>query len=167
MIRVYTDGGYRPNYNMGAWGYVVVKNDNILFSESEAVVMDKTLVTITNNKMEMLAIIRAMENLLKDNSDKNNDVYIFTDSQYVQLGITKWSYNWEINGWKTSSNKPVKNYVLWRKIKELFSLCEEKFNSITVQWVQGHGDNKWNNFADELCNKAMDAKIIEVDKNEI
>lgn len=166
MIKVYTDGGYRPKYNLGAYAYMIIDNKDLLDSFDKAVSFDE-IDKLTNNTMEMTAAIKGLSRILTKNYDKDNDVYFITDSQYVQLGLTKWYQSWKSNSWKNSANKKVKNIKLWHQLHSLYVQCQNKFNTITIQWVEGHSGDTMNEIVDELCNIAMDAHILKVDKNEI
>ena len=99
----------------------------------------------TNNQMELLAPIKAIQKF-----KKKSEISIFTDSTYVRDGITIWIKQWEKNGWKTSSKKPVKNKELWKKLKNLSSK-----HSIKWIWVKGHAQDKYNNLVDELAQGAI------------
>ena len=99
----------------------------------------------TNNKMELLAPIRAIQKF-----KKKSEISIFTDSTYVKEGITVWIKKWEKNGWKTASKKPVKNKELWKKLKILSLKHNIKWN-----WVKGHAQDKYNNLADDLAQRAI------------
>ena len=99
----------------------------------------------TNNKMELLAPIKAIQKF-----KKKSEIFIYTDSTYVKEGMTTWIKKWEKNGWKTASKKPVKNKELWKKLKYLSSK-----HSIKWIWVKGHAQNKYNNLVDELAQGAI------------
>jgi len=99
----------------------------------------------TNNQMELLAPIKAIQKF-----KKKSEISIFTDSTYVRDGITIWIKQWEQNGWKTASKKPVKNKELWKKLKNLSSK-----HSIKWIWVKGHAQDKYNNLVDELAQGAI------------
>ena len=96
--------------------------------------------------MELLAPIKALASF-----NKKNTFIIFTDSNYVKDGITKWIKNWEQNGWKTSSKKDVKNRELWERLNSL-----DKFHNVKWEWVKGHSTNIYNNLADELAKKTAE-----------
>ena len=137
--KIYTDGACSGNPGPGGWGAVILDQDdkqkNISGSEKNT----------TNNRMELLAAIMSLKKI-----KTNSEVVIFTDSTYVQNGITEWMKNWKKNGWKNSSKKPVKNNDLWEKLDKL---CEA--NSVSWKWVKGHSTNEFNNLADELATKAI------------
>jgi ribonuclease HI len=99
----------------------------------------------TNNKMELTAVIRALEALKQPSK-----VSIYTDSQYVQKGISEWIHGWKRNGWKTADKKPVKNKELWVELDEL-----RKKHDIEWHWVKGHAGHPENERADQLANKGI------------
>ena len=96
----------------------------------------------TNNRMELTAVIRALEALKRPSR-----VRLHTDSQYVQLGISKWIHGWKKNGWRTAEKKPVKNAELWKRLDELAAQ-----HDIEWIWVRGHAGHNGNERADELAN---------------
>jgi ribonuclease HI len=139
-IVAYTDGACKGNPGIGGWGVILVSiDDSKEFFGAEA--------TTTNNRMELMAAIRVIEESCKVQA---SNVLIYTDSQYVQKGITEWIKNWKKNGWKNSTGKPVKNIELWKQLDELCGLC-----NISRQWVRGHNDNPGNERADLLANKGI------------
>ena len=137
--KVYTDGACSGNPGPGGWAAIILVNDKIEneISGSESVT--------TNNKMELLAPIKAIQKF-----KKKSEISIYTDSTYVKDGITMWIKKWEKNGWKTASKKPVKNIELWKKLNDLSSK-----HSIKWIWVKGHAQNKYNNMVDELAQEAI------------
>ena len=102
--------------------------------------------------MELFAVISGLEHFSKS-PQRVNGLKIYTDSSYVQQGITTWIKNWKKNGWKTASKQPVKNRELWETLDTLQSNLNVEWN-----WVKGHADNKFNNLCDSLaveaCKKA-------------
>ena len=144
MIKIYTDGACSGNPGPGGWGYVIVENGKSYSSNgSES--------QTTNNRMELTAAIKALESARKDES-----LYLFTDSTYLQKGITEWIVNWKKNNWITSSKKPVSNKDLWIKIDQLNLELD-----IEWKWVKAHqsdnsDDTLYNNMADELATGAID-----------
>ena len=136
---IYTDGACSGNPGPGGWGAVIFDEKNKQYNVSGKVK------ETTNNRMELMAPIMALKKI-----KSKSDVVIFTDSTYVKNGITDWIKKWEKNDWKNSNKKPVKNKDLWIKLD---SLCKD--NKITWKWVKGHSDNKYNNLADDLANKAI------------
>ena len=139
MIKIYTDGSCIGNPGTGGWAVVFIngKNKKVISGSKN---------NTTNNQMELLAAIKALSNFNKKKSLK-----VFTDSNYVKDGITKWIRNWEKNNWKTSAKKPVKNQELWKKLDKL-----AKFHDVEWKWVKGHSTNIYNNLADELARKAAE-----------
>ena len=99
----------------------------------------------TNNRMELMAVIRALEAL-----KRKSKVRVYTDSAYVQKGISEWIHGWKLRGWRTSDKKPVKNAELWRELDELAQRHE-----IEWIWVKGHAGDIGNERADALANKGV------------
>jgi len=137
--RIYTDGACSGNPGPGGWAAIILINNEIkeMFFGNEK--------NTTNNQMELLATIKAIQKF-----KKKSEISIFTDSTYVRDGITIWIKQWEKNGWKTASKKPVKNKELWKKLKKLSSK-----HSIKWVWVKGHAQDKYNNLVDELARGAI------------
>ena len=137
--KIYTDGACSGNPGPGGWAAIIIVNNEIkdTFSGSEK--------NTTNNQMELMAPIKAIQKF-----KKKSEISIFTDSTYVRDGITNWIKQWEKNGWKTASKKPVKNKDLWKKLKNLSSK-----HSIKWIWIKGHSQDKYNNLVDELAQGAI------------
>ena len=134
-ITIYTDGACSGNPGAGGWGAILQYNGH----EKEISGGDKLT---TNNKMELLAVISALE-LLKEPCN----VDLYSDSKYVIDSITKgWAIGWKARGWKKADKSPAKNVELWEKLLNLL----EKHN-VTFHWVKGHADNPYNNRCDELA----------------
>lgn len=140
-MRIYTDGGCSGNPGPGGWAYIVTDSGPV----TEKWGAEKLT---TNNRMELLAVISALEYLSV--SGLNGETEIFTDSQYVQKGITEWIKKWKIKNWKTSDNKPVKNLDLWRRLDNLV-----QNNPVSWYWVKGHAGNIYNERCDSLVQKAI------------
>ena len=140
--KIYTDGACSGNPGPGGWAAIIIVNNEIkdMFSGNEK--------NTTNNQMELMAPIKAIQKF-----KKKSEISIFTDSTYVRDGITNWIKQWEKNGWKTASKKPVKNKDLWKKLKNLSSK-----HSIKWIWVKGHAQDKYNNLVDELAQGAIKNK---------
>ena len=147
MIHIYTDGGCSGNPGPGGWAYVMLEKtlegDSIKAEEYGAVP------DTTNNRMELLAVIKALK-ALKGQKAPERELSLYTDSQYVHKGISEWIHNWKRNLWRTSDKKPVKNQDLW---VELDALAGEF--SISWVWVKGHSGNKFNELCDSLTQKAI------------
>ena len=139
-IKVYTDGACRGNPGPGGWGVFIIYNDSTkeLFDGQKET---------TNNQMEILAAIEALKYL----KDEEQEITLYTDSNYVRKGITEWINNWKINNWRTSSKKPVANKELWIELDKL--TLNKK---ITWNWVKGHSGDPGNDRADQLANFGAD-----------
>jgi len=139
VVEIYTDGACKGNPGVGGWGVLLMHNGRTReLHGGEALT--------TNNRMELTAVIRALEAL-----KRSTRVRLHTDSQYVQLGISKWIRDWKKRGWRTANRKPVKNLDLWHQLDELAVGHE-----IEWIWVRGHGGNVGNERADELANLGVD-----------
>ncbi len=134
-VTIYTDGACSGNPGVGGWGAILQCNGH----EKEISGGDKLT---TNNKMELLAVISALE-LLKEPCQVN----LYSDSKYVIDAITKgWAVDWKARGWKKADKSPAKNVELWQR---LLILLEN--HNVTFHWVKGHADNPYNNRCDELA----------------
>ncbi len=135
VVKIYTDGACKGNPGPGGWGALLhYKGHEKELSGGER--------ETTNNRMELMAVIRALESLKRP-----SEVLITTDSQYVMKGITEWIKNWKRNGWRTAAKKQVKNADLWQ---ELDSFVEQ--HQVKWAWVKGHSGHAENERADELAN---------------
>jgi ribonuclease HI len=148
-IIIYTDGGCHGNPGPGAWAFVLLGSDGN--AVSRAGVEQST----TNNRMELLAVIKAIEEI-DPGLTAEGDIVIHTDSQYVQKGITQWITNWEKNGWLTSTKKPVKNKELWQELK----LAADRY-TIRWKWVQGHAGDKMNELCDTLVQRVLKHSLLD------
>ena len=148
-LKIYTDGGCSGNPGPGGWAYVIIGTGG---EEPRILAQNKGgEKTTTNNRMELTAVIEALRALKAlDNAPRRAVVY--TDSQYVQKGITEWIAQWKKNSWRTSSKKPVKNQDLW---VELDSLTGEF--SIAWEWVPGHAGVEYNELCDRMTQEAIAA----------
>ena len=142
-ILAYTDGACSGNPGPGGWGVLLVARDG------DHVVKERALsggeADTTNNRMELLAAINALEAL-----DRPSRITIVTDSAYVKNGITSWLHGWKKNGWRTAAKKPVKNEDLWRRLDEAAARHDVRW-----EWVKGHAGHPENERADELARKGM------------
>ena len=139
MISVYTDGSCLGNPGNGGWAFLIVEEKNISYRTGFKL-------NTTNNQMELVAVIKALE-FLKD----FKDISIYTDSNYVKQGITTWVINWKKNNWKTSTKQPVKNRQLWERLDRL-----NLSKNINWSWVKAHNINEFNNQVDALARKAAE-----------
>ena len=141
FITVYTDGACRGNPGKGGWGVLIdLKDETVELLGHEQLT--------TNNRMELLAALKALEYLYENNY---NRVVIHTDSKYLKNGMQSWLSNWKNNNWKTASNKPVKNKDIWLQL----DLLNSKMN-VDWMWVKGHSGNEKNDYVDSLANQAID-----------
>ncbi|MGH2270985.1 ribonuclease HI [Anaerohalosphaeraceae bacterium U12dextr] len=142
-VVIYTDGGCSPNPGLGGWAAVLISPEHNHYTKELSGAQPDT----TNNRMELLAAIRALEALKTP-----CQVELHTDSKYLQHAFTeKWLDTWQRNDWKTAAKKPVVNQDLWCRLLELTAI-----HSVRWCWVKGHSDNKYNQRCDELVQKALD-----------
>jgi len=146
-LKIFTDGGCSGNPGPGGWAYVMVLET--FQGETIAAKNKGAEKETTNNRMELTAVISALRALKTMNVPRRAAVY--TDSQYVQKGISEWIQAWKRNSWRTSDKKPVKNQDLWM---ELDSLAEEF--SIAWEWVRGHAGNEYNEMCDRMTQEAIE-----------
>ena len=137
MIKIYTDGSCLNNPGNGGWAAIININ-------GEVKKISGSVKDTTNNKMELMAPIKALQEV-----EKNQQIEIYTDSQYVRLGITDWINKWIINNWQTSKKEPVKNKDLWIELYELTKSFEVKWI-----WVKAHAGNVLNEEVDLLAKQA-------------
>jgi len=136
-VSIWTDGACLGNPGPGGWGALLRWNG----TERE---LSGGEGNTTNNRMELLAAIEALEALKRP-----CEVVLTTDSQYVRKGITEWMANWKRNGWKTSARKPVKNADLWRRLDQAAGV-----HRVQWHWVKGHSGHPENERADQLASRA-------------
>jgi len=137
-VDIWTDGACSGNPGPGGWGAILVAGERrkeLFGGEADT----------TNNRMELMAAISALEALKKP-----CDITLHIDSQYVRQGITQWIHGWKKNGWKTADKKPVKNAELWQRLEEA-----AKRHSIDWRWVKGHAGDPMNERADELAREGI------------
>ena len=139
MIKVYTDGSCLGNPGNGGWAFVVINEKDISYRTG----FERNT---TNNQMELMAAIKAIEFL-----DKYNDINLNTDSNYVRQGIINWILNWKGNNWKTSTKKAVKNRELWERLDKL-----NLSKNIIWSWVKAHNVDEFNNQVDQLARQAAE-----------
>jgi ribonuclease HI len=141
-VDIYTDGACRGNPGPGGWAALLLAGGHEReISGAEA--------ATTNNRMELMAVIRALEALKRPVEGA-----IYTDSQYVRKGVLEWMPNWKARGWKTADKKPVKNQDLWQELDAL--VVKHKLD---WHWVKGHSGNAGNERVDALANRAIDALL--------
>ncbi len=143
-INIYTDGGCSGNPGPGGWAYVIIDSSGLIKASGG----DKNT---TNNKMELTAVIKALEYISSSEKYKNMKPVIHTDSTYVKNGITAWIKTWVMNGWKTAAKQPVKNKELWQELKNIDDSLSSEW-----KWVKGHAGNEYNEMCDSLVGGEMD-----------
>lgn len=136
---MFTDGACRGNPGPGGWGAL------LRYGESERELYGGEVLT-TNNRMELTAAIRALGALREP-----CDVDLYTDSQYLRDGVTRWMANWKRRGWRTADRKPVKNVELWQALER-----EASRHQVRWHWVRGHSGHDGNERADRLANRGID-----------
>ena len=141
-VDIYTDGACRGNPGPGGWGAILMSGGR----ERE---LSGAESATTNNRMELLAVIHALAALKLQVRAR-----VYTDSQYVRLGMTEWLAGWKARGWRTADRKAVKNQDLWERLDELAASHE-----IEWHWVKGHSGNPGNERCDALANAAIDALL--------
>jgi ribonuclease HI len=139
----YTDGACSGNPGPGGWGVLMIAR------EAGKVIKERTLnggeADTTNNRMELLAAISALEALTRDTA-----LTIVTDSAYVKNGVTEWIHGWKRNGWKTAAKAPVKNVDLWQRLD-----AAQARHTVIWKWIKGHAGHAENERADELARAGM------------
>jgi ribonuclease HI len=140
VIEIYTDGACRGNPGPGGWAAL------LRMAEHEREISGAEAHT-TNNRMELTAVIRALEALKRPVQAR-----VYTDSEYVRRGVTEWLAAWKARGWRTADRKPVKNQDLWERLDEL-----RAHHDIEWQWVPAHAGVAGNERVDRLANEAIDA----------
>ena len=139
VVEMFTDGACRGNPGKGGWGGLM------RYGDTEKSLYGGDPMT-TNNRMELMAVIKGLEALTKPCKVK-----ITSDSKYVLTGITDWINNWKARNWKTANKKPVQNVELWKQLDELAAL-----HDIEWGWVKGHSGHRENEIADDLANLGID-----------
>lgn len=144
-VDIFTDGACRGNPGPGGWGAL------LRFNGTEKELYGAEVMT-TNNRMELMAAIRALDSLKRPCR-----VRVTTDSKYVLQGITEWLVGWKRKNWKTASKQPVKNVDLWQELDRLAAP-----HQIEWHWVRGHTGHPENERADQLANRAIDELLAQI-----
>ena len=139
---IFTDGACSGNPGPGGWGAL------LKYGDTKKELSGGELET-TNNRMEMMAAIRALESL-----NRPIQVELYTDSVYVKDGITKWIHGWKARNWKTANKKPVKNIDLWRRLERAMEP-----HLIDWHWIKGHAGHADNELVDELARNAIPKRL--------
>jgi ribonuclease HI len=140
VVAIHTDGACSGNPGPGGWGAV------LRYGKHEKMIYGGESADTTNNRMELLAAINALEALTRPAV-----VRLYTDSTYLRNGITGWLAKWKRNSWMTAEKKPVKNADLWRRLDAVAARHEVEW-----LWVKGHAGHPDNELADELANRGME-----------
>ena len=143
-ITIHTDGACKGNPGPGGWGFVLQFNDNDTVQTYSGGELETT-----NNRMELMAAIQALREL-----SEPCEVALYTDSTYVQKGISEWISNWKKNNWRNSKRQPVKNSDLWKELD-----LETERHKIGWHWVKAHCGNKFNELADSLANEGVETVL--------
>lgn len=151
-FHIYTDGACRIHTNKaGGWGFVIIdaRNSDVI-GEAYGYVRgeDSPDGVATSNRMELTAAIKAVSCAIKTLPDGN--ITIYSDSQVVVKGMTSWITNWRKNNWRKSNRKPVMNKDLWILLDKVTDMIDVRF-----QWIKGHNGTHWNEYADELAERAL------------
>lgn len=136
---IYTDGGYRPKFGVGAWGYLIINTAN-----NKAIGRSEAILKTTNNRMEMSAVVEALSSF-----QKPMRVHLISDSQYTIKSCSIWMKKWKAEGWAKKDGE-LKNVDILKKLDQLLSI-----HKVTFEWVKGHSGNKGNDYVDTILNRAM------------
>ncbi len=143
-VEIFADGACKGNPGPGGWGA-------LLRSRGREKEMCGGEAQTTNNRMELTAVIEALASL-----KRGSKVRVYTDSQYVQKGISEWIHNWKRRGWRTADRKPVKNADLWHRLDDV-----ARGHKVEWHWVKGHAGHPENERADELANRGIPNQIAQ------
>ena len=139
QIEIFTDGSCLGNPGAGGIGV-------LLRYKKHEKSLSKGYFLTTNNRMELLAVIEALNNL-----KESCDIHLYSDSQYMKNGITQWIFNWKKNNWKASSGKPVKNQDLWIALDQAIAR-----HQVDWRWVKGHAGHRENELCDQLAKQGAE-----------
>ena len=142
IVEIYADGACKGNPGPGGWGVLLrsgAREKEMFGGEAQT----------TNNRMELMAVIEGLLSL-----KERSRVRVYTDSQYVQKGISEWIHNWKRRGWLTADKKPVKNVDLWKKLDEAAGV-----HQVEWFWVKGHAGHPENERADALANRGIEVGV--------
>ena len=152
-VEIYTDGACKGNPGVGGWGallrYRATRGATGNISEKELFGGEPHT---TNNRMELMAVIEALRSLTR-----TCEAVVYTDSSYVQKGISEWIHAWKRNGWRTADRKPVKNADLWVMLDDL-----ARQHHVHWRWVKGHAGHVENERADQLANRGVESILAKI-----
>jgi len=143
VLRIYTDGGCKGNPGPGGWAAIIIAPNYEPYKMSGGEALT------TNNRMELTAVINALEKAA-ERFPREKSIELITDSQYVQKGVTEWLGGWIRRNWKRAKGKPVKNQDLWVKLEKA-----KRGLKIDWKWVKGHAGNTWNERCHELAKEGF------------
>lgn len=149
QVTIYTDGACSGNPGPGGWGY---QTD---FAAVETIKSSGGAAKTTNNRMELMAAIKALEQVVS--KKQPYAITVYSDSNYVVQGISSWIITWKRNGWRNSQKQPVKNEDLWKQLDEFKTQLESSGSTVTFCHVRGHSGDPGNDEADRLANEGMAA----------
>lgn len=145
LVRIYTDGACSENPGPGGWAYV-------FNSEEECKTNAGYELSTTNNRMELMAVLNALNKIEDISKHKNNEYEIYSDSAYVVNSINNcWLTKWKLNGWKTTQGSDIKNKDIWLKIDALLKNIRQRNIKLTIIKVKGHAGNTFNELVDKLA----------------
>ncbi len=150
VIQIFTDGAFKAKTKKGVAGFIVLEDKKVL-CESARLYSD--LDVRANQQMELQGVINAL-NWVKGSGVKPSEcrVYVYTDSQVIQLAYNNWIARWRENGWRNSKGKLIKNHDRWAELDEII---QKHFPEIYINWVESHTGNKWNTAVDMLCSQTL------------
>ncbi|MCP6720455.1 MAG: ribonuclease HI [Patescibacteria group bacterium] len=143
-VSVYVDGGCKGNPGPGGWAYLI-------FSGDERRKDSGGVIETTNNRMELMAAIKALGAVASEVNWAGRSVYVYSDSQYVCKGMSEWMMTWERNNWRMKDGNPVKNKDLWFELQKI----SYALNTVRWKWIQGHGKNRPNGICDQMVQKEI------------
>jgi len=149
-VSIYTDGSCIPNPGKGGWAAIIIVNNG----KSGITKLSGSDPYTTNNRMELTSAIEALKSL-----NEICVVDLYTDSQYLQQGITNWIISWKERNWRTANGRVVKNYELWQELQ-----IQVERHTITWHWIKGHAGNQWNEMVNKLAQEAMLSNGKDVEK---
>ncbi len=150
-IIIYTDGSSINNPGFGGWGAILISKKNVIEIGGRKE-------NVTNNQMELMAVLKSFEFLLEKNVSLN-EIFLKSDSKYFLNGIEEWIYNWQKNGWKTANKKSVLNKDLWQEIFNLKKMMEND-NKFFFEHVPAHTGEKFNERADSIARSLAENKKV-------
>lgn len=157
LVRIYTDGACSDNPGPGGWSVVI-------YLDVGFKVISGYDIQTTNNRMELTAVIKAFEYIIK-NHNKHDRYEIYSDSAYVVNAIEKdWVTRWKLNDWSKVNGECIKNKKLWKRLYKLLCVMKTKFIDFSIVKVSGHSGNTFNDYADTIAKQQRDIAKLEFNK---